>query len=83
MCEGSDIENKRDLKTTQETAAVSKAQQKPSTETISSLTDELSSIRVDRANLMAAMDEITALVQRMKDDVERSLSNVSTEVLKS
>lgn len=46
----------------------------------SSLTGKVSSICVWHANHFADLDEITAVVKRMKEDIETLLSNVSTEV---
>lgn len=62
---------------------MSESQQTTLTDRIASLIEELSSIRVDRANLKADLDERAGLVQRLKDDVGKSLSNESTEAQKT
>lgn len=62
---------------------MSGSQEKTLTDKVSSLTEELSSIRVKRANLKSDLNEMTALVQQMKNDVERSICNGSTEAKES
>lgn len=47
------------------------------------MTEELSSVRVERANLRADLDEMTTIVQRMKENVRKPLSTVSREVQKT
>lgn len=42
--------------------------------------EELSSIREDCNNLRADLNEMTLLVTQMKENVEKSLSTLSTEV---
>lgn len=56
--------------------------QKTSKFEVSSLTEEKSSNRVERANFKDS-DVMTAPVQRMKQDVVNSLYNVFTEVHKT
>lgn len=53
------------------------------TDKVASLTTELLSIRVDLASHKTEWDEMTALVQRMKDDVEKALTDVFTEAQKA
>lgn len=43
------------------------------------MTEELFLFRVERDNLKADLDDMTALPQRMKNNVRRSLSNVPTD----
>lgn len=50
------------------------------TDKVTSVTEELSSVNVERANFRVDLDEITELEQWMKDDVGKSLSSASTEV---
>lgn len=45
-----------------------------------SLTEELSSVRVERANIRVDLDKMTARMQRVNDNVGNSLSDVFTEV---
>lgn len=61
---------------------MSDSHQKSLRDEILFLTEKLSSIRVERANLRADSDEMTALMNRTNDDVVKSFSNVSTEVQK-
>lgn len=66
-------ETERDLKNAQETIAVSGSREKTLEVKVSSLTEELSSVGVVPANLRADLDEMTTLVQQMKEDVGKSL----------
>lgn len=77
------FETVRELKKSLKTIAVSDSQQKTLIDKFMSLTEELSSIHAECANLMVDLDELTALVQLMEDDVRTSLSHVSTEVQKN
>lgn len=81
--QASAIEINRDPKTAWETITLSNSFEKALTERFSSLTEDLSSVRVERLNLRADSDEMTALVQQMEKNVGKSLSNVSTEVQKT
>lgn len=75
-------EIERDLKKAKKTVAVSDSNQKTFTDNVLSLMEERSSVRVKHANLCAELNEMTALVQRMKNDHEKSLSGMSTEYQK-
>lgn len=55
-------------------------QHEPLMDTVASLTGELLTIRVERANLNVDLSEVTVLVQWIKDDVGKSFSGASTEV---
>lgn len=77
------VETESDLKKAPETISVSESQQKSSTDKFSSLTEELSSIRVKRVNLTLELEKMMALVQRTKDDVKMSFSKVSTKAQKT
>lgn len=67
----------------QETVAVLDSHQKRLKDKVCFQREELSSVRVESANLWADLDAMTALVQRMKDDIGKSLSKLSTELLKT
>lgn len=56
----------------QETNAVMDSLQMTLTDKDSSLTEELYSVRIERANLCADLDEMTELLPQMKDDIEKS-----------
>lgn len=76
-------ETERGLQKAQGAVAVSKLQHKTLKEKFTFLTEELSLIRVESANVKADLDEISALVYRLRDDVDKLISNVSTEVAKT
>lgn len=61
---------------------MSASREKTSTEKVSSLTEELSTVRVERFNLRTDSDEMTTVVRRMRKDFEKSLSALFTEVKK-
>lgn len=65
------VEAGKDLRKAQETIAVSGSSEKMLSENVSFLTEELSSVRVGRANHRADFDETTARVQQMKREVEK------------
>lgn len=46
------------------------------------MTEQFTSVRVERANFCTDLDETKALVQRIKEVVGKSLSHVFTELLK-
>lgn len=73
------VEIERDLRKAQETFAVSGSHEKVSEEKRLPLTEELSSVCVDHANLCADFDGMSALEERIEEDVGKSLSSVSTE----
>lgn len=73
----------RDMKNSQETGAVSVSDGKTFTVKGWSFTEELWSVRVQRANLLADLDDMTALVEPRKNDIGKSLANVSTVVQKT
>lgn len=50
---------------------------------VSFLTEELSYVRLECESLSVDVDEMTPLVQRMEEDIGKSLFNVSTEVQKT
>lgn len=77
------VETERDLKKTQEIISVSGFREKTLTEKVLSLTEELSSVRVECANLCSNLYEMTALVQWMKANVGKQPSTVSTKVQKT
>lgn len=77
------VGTKKNLENAQENVSVSHSHQKTSTDEDSSLTEELLSVCVKRANLRADLDDITAPMGRTKNAVGRSLCNVSTEVQKA
>lgn len=56
------------------------SQHKALTDKVASLTEELSSICVEWANLRSDLSEMTVLVQGLEEDVGRSLSGVSMVV---
>lgn len=62
--------------------SVSNSHQNTLTKKPSSLTEELSSIPVERAKVCAHVNGFTARLQRMKEDVGNSLSKVSTKAKK-
>lgn len=74
------VEIKRDLKKTQEAVAQAESQQKTFADKVASLIKKLCPMLVERANLQEDLDKMPAQVQRKKDGVGKSLSNVSTEV---
>lgn len=74
------VETESDLKKTQETAAVSESQQMTLTDKVSSLTKELSTVRVERANVMADLNKMAPLVLRMKENVRKALASVCSKV---
>lgn len=76
------VETERDLTKAQKTVAVSDSQQELLADKVSSMTEELSSMRLGRANIKAVLDEIKSLVQRMKDNIKASLLNGSTALRK-
>lgn len=59
------------------------SQHKTLTDKFSSLTEKLSSIRVECANVKVDLNELTVLFQRLKDNVGKSLSGVSTKAHKN
>lgn len=75
------IETASSLKRASETSAVSGSLEKMLTETVSSLTEEFSSVHVERANFGVELDERTTLVQRRKEDVGK-LPTVSSKTQK-
>lgn len=64
-------------------ATVSYSQRKIFTNKVSSLTEEMLSARVERANLKLDLDEMTVLVQRMKGDAGKSMCDLSAEAQKT
>lgn len=58
------------------------SQQKKLVDKVVSLTEELSSIRVEQSNFNVNLDEMVALVKRVKDDVGKLLCNASTKIQK-
>lgn len=46
------------------------------------LTEQLSWIHVERANLKEDLNEMTAMIQQLKDDIRKALTNVFTELQK-
>lgn len=74
------VETKTRLKKAPETAAVQDSQLKLAMGKFLSLTEALSSIRVERANLREHFDAVKALVKRIIADVEKSVFKVSMEV---
>lgn len=77
------VKIKSNLKKHQETIAVSAFCKSALAKKVSSMTDELSPVCVDRTDLRADQDEMTTLVRRMNEDVKKSLSTVSTEAQKT
>lgn len=77
------VEAKRKLKKSQKTVAASDVREKALSDKVTSLTEELLSVRVEHANLRADLGEMTDQNQHMKEDVEKSLSTVSFEVQKT
>lgn len=71
------------MKKAEETVALSDAQKKTLTDNVASLTEELSSICVERDNLKPDLDEMTVMEQRLKNDDGKWSSNVSMEVQKT
>lgn len=74
------VETKGNVRKAQGNVGVSDSQRTMLIDKFASLTEELSSIPVQRTNRKADSYEITALVQRKKDGVGKLLSNVSIEV---
>lgn len=64
------VETERDLKKAQETVAASESHERTKTNNVSSLTEELSLVRVRRANFLVDLNEMAGLMERMKNDVE-------------
>lgn len=64
-----EIETKRDMKKAQKIIAVSGSCKKTLTERVLSLKEEMSSMRFERGNFCADIDETTTLVQLMKKNV--------------
>lgn len=75
------FEYEKDLQKTQEVVAVWDSQYKALTDKVASLMEELTSIRLERDNLSSNLMEMAVLDQGHNDDVGKSLSSVSTEVL--
>lgn len=63
---------------THESAGVSSFHPKMLTHEFSSPTEDLPSVCVERASLRADIEEMKVLLQRMKNDVKTSLSNLSS-----
>lgn len=76
------VETKRDLKKAQKTLAVLASHKKAFAEKVSSVTENLSSVRVERTYLCVGLDLMTTLVQRIKKNVGQSFSNASMGVSK-
>lgn len=76
------VETKRDLKKMPQALEVSKPQQTSFTDKVASVTEGLSSISVECVNFKVDLDEMTWLVQRLKEDDGKSLYNVSAEFQK-
>lgn len=74
------VETEGDLKKAQDAIPVSGSCKKALVGKVSSLTEELASVRLERAIVSDELDEMATLVQRVKEGVVKLLSTVTTEV---